>query len=90
MKVIKIGAVWCQTCLVMKPRWAKVEKANPWLETEFYDFDQDSAKIEKYNLDEGKIPAFIFLAKNGEELFRKFGELSEKEIIELINQNKDR
>jgi len=34
MKVLKIGAVWCNGCLVMKPRWEELEKENPWLETE--------------------------------------------------------
>ena len=45
MKVIKIGAVWCNGCLVMRPRWQEIETENPWLTTEYFDFDQDSTKI---------------------------------------------
>lgn len=41
MKVIKIGAVWCSEGLVMKPRWLEIEKINPWLETQYLDFDED-------------------------------------------------
>ena len=49
MKVIKIGAIWCNGCLVMKPRWGEIEKKNPWLETEFYDFDESPEIVKKYN-----------------------------------------
>lgn len=90
MKVIKIGAVWCQTCLIMKPRWAKIEKQNPWLQNEFYDFDQDADKIKSLSVEAEKLPIFIFLDKNNQELFRKFGELSEKQIQELLDQNKEK
>ena len=41
MKVIKIGAEWCSGCLVMRPRWEKVEDKMPDLETEYYDYDED-------------------------------------------------
>lgn len=41
MKVLKIGAVWCNGCLVMRPRWQEIEKENPWLKTEYFDFDED-------------------------------------------------
>jgi hypothetical protein len=26
MHIVKIGAAWCSGCLVMKPRWAEIEK----------------------------------------------------------------
>ena len=90
MKIIKIGATWCPTCLIMKPRWAKIEKENPWLKTEYYDFDESKDIIKKYNLEEGKIPVFIFLDKNGKEIERITGEYSEKELTEKINTHKDK
>lgn len=39
MKVLKFGAVWCSGCLVMRPRWEKIEKEHAWLETECFDCD---------------------------------------------------
>jgi thiol-disulfide isomerase/thioredoxin len=41
MKVLKFGAEWCTVCLVMKPRWEKIEKTCDWLKTEFYDANED-------------------------------------------------
>ena len=64
MKVIKIGAVWCPGCLVMRPRWAEIEKENPWLKTEYLDFDGDKEEVEKYHVEDGVLPAFIFLDKD--------------------------
>ncbi len=41
MKVLKFGAVWCSGCLVMRPLWQDIEAENPWLKTEYDDFDED-------------------------------------------------
>lgn len=90
MKVIKIGAVWCNGCLVMKPRWKEIEEENPWLETEYYDFDEDSEKITQYNVDESKLPIFIFLNKKEEEIFRLTGEIKKDKLVAVINENKDK
>ena len=84
MKVLKFGAVWCPGCLVMKPRWQEVETENPWLETEYFEFDEHKDLAAKYDIE--KLPAFIFLDKQNKELTRLIGEPSKKEIINLINQ----
>ena len=70
----------------MRPRWQKIEKENPWLKTEYFDVDEFPEVIEKYNLKE--YPIFIFLDKNEQEVERKQGEISEKEILDLINKYK--
>jgi thiol-disulfide isomerase/thioredoxin len=89
MKVIKIGAVWCNGCLVMRPRWQEVEAENPWLKTEYYDFDQDQEKIAAYHVEDAKLPVFIFLDNNNHELERLNGEIDKAVIIDKINQYKD-
>lgn len=90
MKVIKIGAVWCPGCLVMAPRWKEIEKENPWLKTEYLDYDGDKDKVEKYNVEDGNLPVFIFLDKKGQEFMRLTGEIKKKELIETINEHKDK
>ena len=90
MKVIKIGAEWCNGCIVMRPRWQKIERENPWLETEYYDYDADKEIVERYGLEEGTLPTFIFLDKNDAELTRIHGEIPEKEIIQIIEENKEK
>jgi len=89
MKVIKFGAVWCPGCLVMKPRWQEIEQENPWLKTEFYDFDQNKAEVEKYKID-NILPTFVFLDKDSNEFLRLNGEVDKEELIKIINENKDR
>jgi thiol-disulfide isomerase/thioredoxin len=87
MKVLKIGATWCPGCIIMKPRWKKIEEENPWLETEYYDFDKDEEIMEKYGVND-VLPVFIFLDKNGEEFLRLKGEVSEEELLRILNENK--
>lgn len=89
MKVIKIGAVWCPGCIIMKPRWKKIEEEYSWFETEYYDFDTDKEVIEKFGIGE-ILPVFIFLDRKGEEILRLQGEVDEKEIVQYINKYKDK
>lgn len=89
MKVLKFGAVWCPGCLVMKPRWKEIETENPWLQTEYFDFDQDKEMVEKYQIT-NVLPVFVFLNKAGNEFLRLDGEIDKVKLIEIINQNKDK
>lgn len=89
MKILKFGAVWCNGCVVMKPRWGQLEKEYPWLETGFYDYDRDKDMVEKYNIDK-ELPTVVFLDKNGKEFMRISGEISKEKIIEVITANKDK
>lgn len=89
MKVLKFGAVWCQDCIIMKPRWQEIEDENPWLLAEFYDVDKDPQAAKKHNVTD-KIPAFIFLDKEGKELLRLHGNVAKDELVKKINEFKDR
>jgi thiol-disulfide isomerase/thioredoxin len=89
MKIIKFGAVWCSGCLVMKPRWKEIEEENPWLKTEYYDFDQDKDLVQKYNIND-TLPTFVFLDKNEKEILRLSGEVSKSELLRIIKQNKEK
>jgi len=89
MKVLKFGAVWCPGCLIMRPRWQEIEKENPWLETEYYDYDDDHEMTEKYQVNK-RLPVFVFLDKNGQEFLRLNGEPSKKELLKIIEENKNK
>jgi len=90
MKVLKIGAEWCSGCVAMKPRWKKIEEQHPWLVTEYYDYDVSKEVVAKYSLESAKLPTFIFLDDRGMEFLRLFGEVSEKDLIKVILENKKR
>ncbi|MDD2354202.1 MAG: thioredoxin family protein [Patescibacteria group bacterium] len=89
MKILKFGAEWCSGCIIMKPRFKEIETENPWLETEYYDFDIAKDVVEKYKIDE-VLPTFVFLDKKGKEFLRLQGEVQKKKIIEIINENKEK
>lgn len=89
MKVLKFGAVWCAGCLVMKPRWAEIEKEHSWLKTEMYDYDRDKEMVVKYKIDEN-LPTFVFLDKKDKEFLRLQGEQPKEKLIEIILENKDK
>ncbi len=83
MKVIKIGATWCNGCIVMKPRWAEIEQENSWLNTEFYDYDEHPEIVEKYRVNEN-LPVAIVLDDNDEELKRFSGEVEKDELLKTL------
>ena len=89
MKVLKFGAVWCSGCLIMKPRWKEIESENPWLKTEYFDFDQDKEMVNKYGIT-NILPTFVFLDKDEKEFLRLSGEIVKSDLIDFINKNKDR
>jgi thiol-disulfide isomerase/thioredoxin len=89
MKVLKFGAVWCNGCLVMRPRWQEIEKANPWLKTEYFDFDKDKEMAAKYNITSGVLPVFIFLDKEEKEILRLSGEVEKGKLLKIIYDQKN-
>jgi len=90
MKVIKIGALWCSGCLVMRPIWKRIEAENLWLTTEYFDFDDRKDKVAEFKIEGGVLPVFIFLDKDDNELLRLTGEVSRERILQAINEYKDR
>ncbi len=90
MRVIKVGAEWCSGCLVMRPRWQRIEDEMPDLETEYFDFDNDKKMVEKYGVKSGKLPCFVFVGKDGVELERVTGEPSVKTLKQIIERNLDK
>ena len=83
MKVIKITAVWCGTCLVMKKTWNKVLKEKT-IETISLDYDMDEEEVKKYEPGK-KLPVFVF-EKDNKEIKRVVGEHSYKEMLEIVGE----
>ena len=90
MKALKFGAVWCPACLIMKSRWEEIEAKLPWLKTQHFDFDKDKKAIEKYQLNSGKLPVFIFLDNQNKEILRLQGEIPQEKLEKTIKKLKDK
>ena len=83
MKIIKISAMWCPSCLIMSSLIDEVVSENSNFELIKYDFDIDQNEVEKYNV--GNIlPVLIKIDENGNEISRLIGEKSKKQLIEFI------
>ena len=82
MKIIKITASWCPSCLIMNQVIDDiVSKYN--LEMISLDFDLDQNEVEKYNVDT-ILPVLIKIDDNNNEISRIKGEHSQKEIEAFI------
>lgn len=84
MQIIKIGAVWCPGCLVMKKVWNRILEDNDLNILEL-DYDMDSEEVSKYSVG-NVLPVVIFLDNNGNELERLIGEQKEDKLREVINK----
>jgi hypothetical protein len=73
----------------MKPIWKSIEKETPWLQTQYFDYDDNQDDIKELNIDINRMPTFIFVDKNNVELTRKTGEVSKRELLELIEKYKE-
>ncbi|MCK5320446.1 thioredoxin family protein [Candidatus Parcubacteria bacterium] len=85
MKILKIGALWCKECLVMKPMWGEIEAEIPDLKTEYFESDENPELLEKYGVKD--IPTFLFLDKDEKEIARLSGLQNKEELIKLIKEN---
>lgn len=81
MKIIRFGAVWCVTCLAMRPVWEEIEKNYPEVVLEYYDIDDDSSFFKQYGFKD--VPAMVLIKENGEEI-KWEGFREREEIIKII------
>ena len=85
MKIIKISAIWCPGCLVMKKVWKNIQSDYQDLDITELDYDMDSEEVNKYN--PGKVlPVIIFQDDHGKELTRLIGEQKENIIKDNIDK----
>lgn len=85
MKIIRISAIWCPSCIIMDKVFKKIKKDYPNLEIEEIDYDMDEDLIKQYNIDK-ILPVNIFM-KNDVEIIRLKGEKSIEEIEKIIREN---
>ena len=85
MRIIKIGAVWCPGCLIMKKVWNKIISDYPNLDIVNLDYDMNSNEVQKYEA--GKVlPIVIFVDEDNHELERLIGEQSEDTLRRMIDK----
>ena len=83
MKIIKIGALWCPGCLVIRKSIDKI-KENYDVEITELDLDFDEEEVKKYNV--GDILPVLIFYKGDEEYKRLIGESTYEQIEGVINE----
>lgn len=84
MKLIRISAIWCTSCLVTNKDWNKIKKEYPEIEYEEYDYDMDEDIVKQYDITK-VIPVTLFI-KEGIEVARITGEFKKKDIEEKLKE----
>lgn len=83
MEIIKIGAMWCPGCIVMKKTFKQIEEDFN-IEIKSLDLDFDEEEVSKYNV--GDTLPIIIVNKDGKEIKRIIGEKSYQELKSLLEE----
>ena len=81
MKIVRIGASWCSSCLIMKSRFQDIIKDLDNIELINYDYDFDEDMVEKYQVGD-VLPVYIRLDNNK----RIIGEKTKEEIEAFLGE----
>lgn len=84
MRLIKITAVWCLSCIYMNGLLNDIDKEIlDKYEIIDLDFDEDKEEIEKYNTN-NILPVYILIKEDGTEVSRSVGEKNKEELIKFL------
>lgn len=78
MRMIRFTALWCPSCLIMRPRWDREFPSRPDLEKVDFDFDEHPDEAAFWNV--GNVLPVLILERDGKEVARLVGEKSGKEL----------
>lgn len=82
MKIVRISAIWCTSCIITNKDYQTLKENHP--DFEYIDLDYDTDDIDKYN--PGNILPIIIMYKNDQEVGRIIGEKKYKDIEEKISE----
>ena len=86
MKLVKISAMWCMSCIVMNNLLDNVlSKYKVLFDIEDLDYDVDFTLVSKYNVS-SVLPVYILMDSSG-EIDRLVGEVSESQLISFLKDN---
>lgn len=84
MKIIKIGAIWCPSCIIVNKYFKKLKNEYDNIEFIDLDIDIDEEEISKYNIGT-TLPVIILKNDKDEEVKRVVGEVEEQILINEID-----
>ncbi len=84
MKILRISAIWCPSCIIMRPIYDEIVKEYN-LEFEELDFDFDEERVEPLEVG-NTLPVAIIYDNENKELKRICGEKNINQIREIIKE----
>lgn len=78
MKIIRISAIWCSSCIITHKLWEELKEKYPNYEYIEYDFDEDK-EIKNFNI--GNVLPVVLFLKEDKEIKRIVGEKKHKEFF---------
>lgn len=84
MKVVRISAVWCTSCIITYASWLNVKEK--YKDVEFMELDYDTDDIEEYQIGD-ILPVTVFY-KDEKEIDRIEGEFKQIDIERVIQNEK--
>ncbi|MFP4478009.1 MAG: thioredoxin family protein [Candidatus Izemoplasmatales bacterium] len=84
MKAIRITAIWCMSCLVMRNRYDKLFKE--YGVDEVIDLDYDEDDLSAYEI--GDTLPIVIIKKDDKEVKRIVGEKSKKDLKKIFESIK--
>jgi len=82
MKLIRISAIWCTSCLKMYQTWELLKEKYPDFEYIEYDYDFDEEEVSKFDV--GTIIPVMIVLNGEEEITRIVGEHKKEEVLNII------
>ena len=83
MKLVRISAMWCSSCLATKKDFKKIKEQNPTLVTEEWDYDQEE-QVKEYQVGD-LLPVYLLL-DGTKEVARLVGEKNAKELQSFLDK----
>lgn len=86
MKLVKISAMWCMSCIIMNNLLDDVlSRYNVLFDIEDIDYDMDSDLVSLYDV--GSVLPVYILMDSSKEVARLVGEVSESKLISFLKDN---
>lgn len=86
MKLVKISAMWCMSCIIMNNLLDDVlSKYNVLFDIVDIDYDMDSSLVSLYDV--GSVLPVYILMDSSLEVARLVGEVSESSLISFLKDN---
>ncbi|MBE6159888.1 MAG: thioredoxin family protein [Lactobacillales bacterium] len=82
MKLVRISAIWCTSCILTYNDFNEIKEE--YKEFEYEELDYDTDQIEEYNV--GNILPVIIVYKDNKEVTRIIGEKRKKEIKKVLEE----